>query len=191
MRILAISGSLRGRSTNTQVLRAVIKLAPPTVNVTLENELDSLPFFNPDLDEEGMLPPPPVRAFRARIAAADALLICTPEYAHGVPGVLKNALDWLVSGSEIPHKPIGIINASPRSIHAQTSLAETLKTMMARLVPQASLTLPLSGRDLDAAGIAKLPEFADPLKKALEALVAAAGQYGELRRSISSKAMEA
>ena len=189
MRILAISGSLRGRSSNTQVLRAVIKLAPSTVNVTMETELDTLPFFNPDLDEEGMLPPPQVRGFRMRIAAADALLICTPEYAHGIPGVLKNALDWLVSGSEIPHKPVGIINASPRSIHAQASLADTLKTMMARLVPEASITLPLSGRQLDGAGIAADPAFAKSLTKALEALVAAASQYGDLRRSISTSAV--
>jgi len=189
MRILAISGSLRGRSSNTQVLRAVIKLAPPTVNVIMETELDSLPFFNPDLDEEGMMPPPQVRGFRMRIAAADALLICTPEYAHGIPGVLKNALDWLVSGSEIPHKPIGLINASPRSIHAQVSLADTLKTMMARLVPEASITLPLSGRQIDGTGIAADPALAEPLKQALEALVAAASQYGDLRRSLSRPAM--
>src|ERR1051325_8048674 len=190
MRILAISGSLRSKSTNTQVLRAVSKLAPITISVVVETALDSLPYFNPDLDEEGMMPPPEVRAWRSRIATADALLICSPEYAHGMPGVLKNALDWLVSGAEIPHKPVGLINASPRSIHAQTSLADTLKTMMARLVPAASLTLALSGRELDAKAIAATPEFAEPLKKALDALVAAASEYGELRKSLQMRPME-
>ena len=173
-RILAISGSLRAKSSNTEVLRAAALLAPASARVTLFAGLGDLPPFNPDLDGEGATPPAPVRALREQVAAADALLICSPEYAHGVPGVLKNALDWLVSGPEIPYKPIGLLAASSRSAHAQASLAETLRTMSTVLVPGASITVPLDGRRLDAAGIAADPALAALLRAALDALVRAA-----------------
>lgn len=179
--VLAISGSLRARSSNTEALRAVALLAPPHVRVTMYSELGALPQFNPDLDGEGAVPPAPVAELRAHVAGADAMLICSPEYAHGVPGSLKNALDWLVSGSEIVHKPIGLINVSPRSTHAQASLAETLRTMSTVLVPEASVVLPLSGRDLDANAIAATPELAETIRNALSALVRAADVYREGR----------
>jgi NAD(P)H-dependent FMN reductase len=169
--ILAISGSLRARSSSTEVLRAAAILAPAPARVTLFEGLGALPHFNPDLDGEGAIPPAPVLAFRRQVATADALLICSPEYAHGVPGTLKNALDWLVSGPEIVHKPIGLLDASSRAAHARASLAETLRTMSTALVPGASVTLPLDGRRLDAAGIAGDPGLAALLCPALEALI--------------------
>lgn len=169
--ILAISGSLRARSSNTEVLRAAALLAPASARVTLFAGLGEQPPFNPDLDGEGAILPMPVQALRRQVAAADALLICSPEYAHGVPGALKNALDWLVSGPEIPYKPIGLLAASSRSAHAQASLAETLRTMSTVLVSGASLTVPLDGRRLDAAGIVGDPELAAVLRSALEALL--------------------
>jgi NAD(P)H-dependent FMN reductase len=172
VRVFAISGSLRARSTNTEVLHALRLVAPPEVTVIVCAELGTLPHFNPDLDGEGMEPPPAVRAFRDRVGAADALVLCSPEYAHGVPGVLKNALDWLVSAPEIVHKPIGLFNASPRATHAYASLEETLRTMSTRLVAGASVALPLDGRRLDAAAIAADPVLSALLRRALEALAA-------------------
>src|SRR5215831_12854224 len=165
--LLAISGSLRARSSNTEVLRAAAALAPPDVAVTAYSGLAELPHFNPDLDEAGALLPLAVRQFREQVDAADALIISTPEYAHGVPGALKNALDWLVSGSEIPYKPVGLLNASPRSRHAQTSLAETLRTMSTVLAPPEPTEIPLSGRGLDADAIAATPELAERLRWAI------------------------
>jgi chromate reductase len=182
--ILAISGSLRAHSSNTEVLRAAASLAPATANVTLFTGLAELPHFNPDLDSDGATLPAPVRAFRAQVDAADAILICSPEYAHGVPGVLKNALDWLVSGPEIVYKPIGLLNASPRSIHAQASLAETLRTMSTELVPGASIALALEGRRLDAAAIVDTPDLADPLRSALQALLGATEAYRQRRAAL-------
>lgn len=173
-RVLTISGSLRARSSNTEVLRAAALLAPESVEVVPFDGLEALPHFNPDLDDEGAVLPVPVRALRDEIAAADALLICSPEYAHGVPGSLKNALDWLVSGPEMVGKPVGLLNASSRSRHAHESLAETLRTMSADLVAGAVITLPLDGRRLDAAQIAANEEFAAPLRSALLALVESA-----------------
>ena len=181
--LLAISGSLRAHSTNTEVLRAAALVAPPAVRVALYDGLSTLPHFNPDLDTVGAVPPAPVADLRAHVARADGLLICSPEYAHGVPGALKNALDWLVSGPEIVHKPIGLLNASPRSTHAQASLAETLRTMSASVVAEASVELPLNGRALDAAAIAAAPDVADRIRAAMAALARAAISASDRPRS--------
>src|SRR5688572_27192797 len=159
-RVLAISGSLRAQSSNTAVLQAVALLARPDVEVEVFSGLDALPHFNPDLDVRGMEPPPSVRDFRRRVGAADALMVCSPEYAHGVPGSLKNALDWLVSAPEVFAKPVALLNASPRSWHAQASLVEILRTMAMRLVLATSITVPVMGRKVNAASIAKEPELA-------------------------------
>jgi NAD(P)H-dependent FMN reductase len=180
-RILAISGSLRARSTNTETLRAAALLAPASVVVTVSDSIASLPQFNPDLDGEGAALPASVAAFRAEVNAADGVLICSPEYAHGVPGSLKNALDWLVSGPEIPFKPIGLLNISSRSTHAQASLAETLRTMSTVLVADASVTLPIDGRRMDARAIAAAPELGTVLRDVVSALVSAADDYRRRR----------
>lgn len=170
--VLGISGSLRARSTNSDVLRAAALVAPPSVRVTLMTGLDELPHFNPDLDGEGDVLPAPVSAVRAQIAAADALMICSPEYAHGVPGSLKNALDWLVSGPEMVHKPVVLLNASPRSTHAQASLAETLRTMSATVVGDRAVELPLAGRRMSAQEMAADAELRVLLGQAIGFLTA-------------------
>lgn len=156
IRILALSGSLQAASSNTQVLLAITRLAPPGgVEVQLYAGIGGLPHFSPDLD--GPAAPAPVLDLRARIARADAMIISSPEYAHGVPGSLKNALDWLVSGTEVVAMPIALLNPSPNSTHAQAALAETLRTMSTEVISAASATIPLSGRRLDAAGILAEP----------------------------------
>ena len=165
MRILAIPGSLRGISFNSAALRAAIALAPAGVEISLYSSLAELPHFNPDRDAEPL--PDAVRALRDAVGRSDGLLMAVPEYAHGVPGTFKNALDWLVSGVEFPNKPVALINTSQRAAHAQAQLREILATMSARLVEGACLTLPLMGRNLDAAGILADPELAAPLRQAL------------------------
>jgi len=167
-RILAISGSLRDASSNTRLLRAAAAVAPEGVEVRLYEGLAGLPHFNPDEDvEPGSVA---VAEFRALLRYADAVLICSPEYAHGVPGSLKNALDWVVGSGELYGKPIGLLNASGRAVHAQASLAETLKTMGVVLVPGASATIPLDGRGLDEAGMAADPEVVAVLHVVFAAL---------------------
>ena len=168
VRILAVSGSLRTRSSNTILLRAAAVLAPVGAHVELFEGLDALPHFNPDLDGPDALPA--VRTLREAVARADAVLISSPEYAHGVPGVLKNALDWLVSGVEIVQKPIALLNAARRATHAQASLAETLRTMSADVVADASRTVSLAGRAWDVADIVSDASLAAELRAALEAL---------------------
>ena len=185
---LAISGSLRAQSSNTEVLRACAILAPPSINVTLFSGLGELPHFNPDLDVEGAVLPGSVEHLRREIDGADALLISSPEYAHGVPGSLKNALDWLVSSPAMVFKPIGLLNVSPRSTHAYASLAETLRTMSTALIPEASVELPLTRSTASAEQIAGNPEFANRLRSALESLRNAAEQYRVRRAEMEGRA---
>jgi chromate reductase, NAD(P)H dehydrogenase (quinone) len=168
VRILAISGSLRRTSSNTTLIHAAADVAPDGIEVRIYTRLAELPPFNPD--DDGDRPPAAVAHFRSQIDATAALLICSPEYAHGVPGVLKNALDWLVGSGEIVGKPIALVNASPRAVHAQASLVETLRVMSADLVDEASITIPLSGRTLDRAGIAADGELCGAIRSALIAL---------------------
>jgi NAD(P)H-dependent FMN reductase len=139
MRILAISGSLRGNSVNTALLEAARQLAPPGVKITLYHGLAVLPPFNPDEDRDPA--PSAPAALRAAVGGSDGLLIATPEYAHGLPGAFKNALDWLVGSTEFPGTPVMLINAAPRAFHAQANLREILATMSAQLVAEASITL--------------------------------------------------
>jgi chromate reductase len=127
MKIIAICGSLRAQSSNLALLRAAAKVAP---EVVLYDGLGSLPHFNPDDDVEGATPPPAVAELRKLLAEADGILISSPEYAHGVPGSLKNALDWLVSDGALVDKPVALINASPvGGEFARDALVETLTTM--------------------------------------------------------------
>jgi NAD(P)H-dependent FMN reductase len=170
IRILSISGSLREASSNTALLLAAARLAPEGVDVELYDGLGDLPHFNPDIEDA---PIPAVLDYRAKLQAADGLLISSPEYAHGVPGSLKNALDWVVGSGELVYKPVALLNASPRSTYAQSSLTETLTVMTAALVPEATITIPLQGRKLDPGGIASAPDLADPLRVALAAFARA------------------
>jgi NAD(P)H-dependent FMN reductase len=171
IQILALSGSLRAASSNTSLLRATTALAPEGVEIEVYGGLGDLPHFNPDLDVEPA--PPPVSDFRSRLRDAAGVLISSPEYAHGVPGVLKNALDWVVGSGEFFGKPVALINASPRATLAQASLTETLTVMTASLVAEASVTVPLLGRNLNERGIGSDPEISAALRAALAAFARA------------------
>jgi chromate reductase, NAD(P)H dehydrogenase (quinone) len=155
-------------------MEAAIALSPPNVEMKLYGGLGDLPHFNPDLEPSE---PTSVNDLRSQIKWADGLLISSPEYAHGVPGVLKNALDWLVSGEEFVGKAIALFNASPRATHAQASLTEILTTMSGRIVPEASIAVPLLGRKLDAAGIMADPEISRELQTAISAFASEIDQF--------------
>jgi NAD(P)H-dependent FMN reductase len=172
MRVLAISGSLRSRSSNRALLDAAASLLPAGMTWQTYEGLAELPHFNPDDDEDGRPVPPAVADLRARVIAADGWVISSPEYAHGLPGSLKNALDWLVSCPELPGKPVLLLNASAAGGNfAQASLAETLRTMSLHLLED-SLTAPFLPRKLQEGGALE-PGAARKLRDALEALAAA------------------
>jgi chromate reductase, NAD(P)H dehydrogenase (quinone) len=142
MDILAISGSLRAASVNSAFCRAVARLAPDPAKVSVFTSITSLPLFNPDLESN---PPSSAMDFRAAVGRANALLLASPKYVHGVTGAMKNGLDSLVSFDGFMRKPVAIINTSPRAQHAYASLKEILQTMSATILPKASLTIPLLG----------------------------------------------
>lgn len=141
MNVLALCGSLRAASMNRRLLEAAARVAAPH-RVVLFGGLGDLPLFNPDL--EAALPAP-VAALHGALERSDALLVASPEYAHGVSGVLKNALDWLVSFPPFVDVPVAIFNASPGSVHADAALREILSTMSANLVADACRAVPLRG----------------------------------------------
>jgi chromate reductase len=170
VKVLALCGSLRAASMNAALLRATARLAPDDLTVEVFSGLGDLPLFNPDLEADL-----PVSARRLQLAVAecDALLIASPEYAHGVTAVIKNALDWLVSFPPFVDKPVAIFNASPRSVHADASLRETLTTMSARLMTDACLALPLRSTGITEQGILD-SQHAEAIRRALNLLISGA-----------------
>lgn len=172
MRFLAISGSLKSTSINTLVLRAIASVAPPQVQFVFYNGLANLPHFSPELDTD--TPPDAVQHWRAQLRSADAVLICTPEYAYGMPGSLKNALDWTVSSGEFVGKPVAAMSAAPNAAggaRAYQGLVMTLTALSANIVEDASVIVPLVRSKFDDLGRVIEPVFAQELSKAVAALV--------------------
>ena len=128
-KVLNISVSTRQLSTNLSLLKAIGILFESDFEFTHFDGLSALPHFNPDDDNEN--PPSNVVAFRKRIREADGVLICTPEYAMGIPRSLKNALDWTVSSSDFSQKPVAVITASTSGEKAHGSLIGTLNVIEA------------------------------------------------------------
>jgi chromate reductase len=114
-------------------------LMPAHAKLTIYDGLGNLPHFNPDIDND--FQPPAVSDFRSQLNNSAGVMIATPEYAHGIPGVLKNALDWLVASGELYGKPVTLLSASSRGCFAHASLIETLTVMMARLIPEAFMNV--------------------------------------------------
>lgn len=148
-KVLAISGSTRQRSTNLSLLKAIFNLYDSEIDFVLFDGLSTLPHFNPDDVEQ---PPPTVVAFRNLIRDADGILICTPEYAMGVPGSLKNALDWTVSTSDFSKKPVAVITASTSGEKAHGSLIGTLNVIEASTSEEIQLLISFAKAKIDSNG---------------------------------------
>lgn len=133
MHFLALSGSLRAASTNTALLRAFARTAPPLAVVTVYDGIAALPAFSPD--REGDETPPEVLTFAAAVSQADGLVISCPEYVHAVPGAFKNAIDWLVSRDELIGKPVALLHASHRGEDVLADLRRVLSTVSDRFAP--------------------------------------------------------
>jgi NAD(P)H-dependent FMN reductase len=148
--VIALCGSQSSRSANLQLINEIKRLANNKFNIDLFTGLDQLPHFNPDLD--GKAAPAAVDAFRDTLRKADGILICTPEYAMGVPGTMKNALDWLVSSMELSNKPVALITASTSGEKAQASLTGTLNILEARMNSDMQMWIPFIKTKIDAEG---------------------------------------
>ncbi len=145
VRILGLAGSLRRHSYNRGLLLAAVELAPVGMQVRLDENLRAIPLFDEDLEEETAGGPPPVRALRDEVAAADGLLVATPEYNQSIPGVLKNAVDWLsreAPGEVLAGKPVAIVGATSGrwgTRLAQSALRQTLHATGALVLPSPNL----------------------------------------------------
>jgi chromate reductase len=177
--VLLISGSTRTGSTNTAVLRTAASLAEPGVTAELYAGLSELPAFNPDDDHDPL--PAPVAHLRARIAAADAVLFCTPEYAGSLPGSFKNLLDWTVGGTEMDGKPTAWINVSSIAAPtggagAHTELATVLGYLTADVVAAACARAPMSRASVGPDGLVLDPPVRWQITQTLRLLAAAASR---------------
>ncbi|HEY2163327.1 MAG TPA: NADPH-dependent FMN reductase [Gemmatimonadaceae bacterium] len=162
--LLTISGSLRTGSTNSTLLAAAARVAPSGIEVRPYAELAALPAFSPDLEQDATTLPPAVAHWRAALAAADAVLISSPEYAHGIPGAFKNALDWVVGSGELVDKRVGLICPSVASQFAHPQIVEVLTTMSAVVLPSATVVIDLPRRGVEADRLANDPVVASVLR---------------------------
>lgn len=179
-RILALSGSQRTRSMSTGLLRACRDLAPPALAIELFEQHKDFPLFDPERTDV----PSGVRALQDAITGAHALLIASPEYAHGVTGTIKNTLDWVVNHAPFADKPVVVLNPAYQSFHADEALKETLRTMSADLVLDACLRIPVMGSGTAPDAIATVPRFAASITAALSALLAHIERTAAARRAV-------
>jgi chromate reductase, NAD(P)H dehydrogenase (quinone) len=170
IRLIGISGSLKAASSNTGILKALAKIAPENVSVKIWEGLDTLPHFNPDTTRDITV----VNLLRKELMDADGIIFSTPEYAFGVPGVLKNALDWLVLSGELNKKPVIAISASP--LHtggekALTSLLLTLTALGTAMDKDASLSIANIKNKMSETGEVKDPGTLLELERILNCLI--------------------
>jgi len=171
--ILAVSGSLQAKSSNGALLHAIAAMIGDRGEVRFTRALHVLPPFNPDLEAHS--PPREALDWGAELAAADAVVIATPEYAFGIPGALKNALDWVVGSGEFVHKRVALIGASPLGTganHALEALDRTIRVMTADVV--ASLSIPFVRGKIDGDGAISDGELRAALENIAAQLVAPA-----------------
>lgn len=169
--LLTLSGSLRADSANTTILRALAAEAPTGVDFVFYENLAFIPPFAPVPDETE--PPAAVTDLRRQVAAADGVVVCTPEYAFGIPGALKNALDWTVGSGEFLGKPTALITASLIGDKAHQALAWVFEALGANVVPEGTLLISGVRQKLDPSGSVTDPATARALRAVLDALVAA------------------
>lgn len=135
MRILAVCGSLKAGSGNLALLKTAATLMPPGVDVVFFESLGDLPHFNPDLETSGV--PESVARWRRALSESDAVLIASPEYGFSLPGVLKNAIDWVIGSGELERKVVAITAATTsleRGRRGLQALRETLSAVRATIV---------------------------------------------------------
>ena len=166
MKLLALCGSQRAASMSGGVLRACQRLAPAGTEVFLFEEHKRFPLFNPELAAL----PAGVQSLYAAVDAADAILIASPEYAHGVTGTIKNTLDWLVGHPGFADKPVAVLNPSWQSRHADESIKEILGMMSAELILDACVRIPVIGSGVAADAIAASERFAPAIEAVLRAV---------------------
>lgn len=168
LKILAISGSLRSTSSNTAIIKAIGNMLPAKVEYIIYDGLATLPHFN-DIDGS----PQTVVDWRKQIADADAVLFCTPEYAFGVPGTLKNALDWTVASGELTNKPVALITAATSGEKAHAALLNIFTALSVNIPECAALLIQFVRSKLNSEGSITDVKTLELVQHAIAALIAA------------------
>lgn len=170
-KILAISGSTRRSSSNESILHAISNLYSAIVEIEIYDQIDQLPHFNPDYDNDEKLPQE-VKRFRRMIEEADGILICTPEYVFSIPGSLKNALEWTVSTVVFSYKPCAFIVASASGEMAFESLNLIMNTLTQEPVPEQSKLLIQGVRSkITGNGIISDEKLLNDIKSVIDSLI--------------------
>jgi chromate reductase len=172
-KILAICGSARQKSVNLNLIKAIVELFGDELDIKIFEGLSEIPHFNPDLDTGN--PPGKVADFRRELTDAEGILICTPEYAMGVPGTLKNAIDWTVSSCDFSHKPVALITASSRGQSGHAHLLEILKVIESDIPDDSQLLISFvktkvssDGKITDGQTLAQVKELVSSLIKSIQ-----------------------
>ena len=161
MHIVGVCGSLQASSSNLTLLRSVPTVAPTGVEFSIFDGVRDLPLFDPDLERDGVVPPP-VAQWRSVVADADALMVASPEYGHSLPGSLKNAIDWLIGSGELDGKVIGVTASVNHEMRGQKGLAAVLTTLAA-----------VSANVVGGTAIARGPNEVEDLRTFVTAIAAA------------------
>jgi chromate reductase, NAD(P)H dehydrogenase (quinone) len=190
-KILLVSGSLRGGSTNSALLRTAAALSLPRIATIPYGGMGDLPHFNPDDDAPGAPLHPAVRELRAQLAASDATLFSTPEYAGALPGSFKNLLDWTVGGGQTYAMPVAWINtagpAAPAGgANAEASLRKVLGYTGSEVVEAACLRIPVAREAIGPDGLLADAAIREPLAEALKTLAAAVESGRGERQRVSA-----
>ena len=166
IKILAICGSLRASSSNSLIIRTVGEMVPANVEYTIYGDMAQIPAF-----DDSNTTPEPVAAFRKFVNEADGVFICTPEYAFGVPGALKNALDWTVGTSEFVDKPLALVTASSLGKNAHAALLLIFKAISANIPDGGSLLIPFIRTKINEQGELKDDGTKEEIMKVMNSLI--------------------
>ena len=177
-KILAISGSTRKNSTNRLLINAIAEIMEGYFTILPYEGISLLPHFNPDQSSDAGFE---VNDFRKQIRKSDAIMICTPEYAHGVPGSLKNAIDWTVGTSDFSGKIVMLITASSDGKFGHSSMLEILKVIEAVVPPEIQLLIPFAKTKIHQNGVITDSRTKADVKAALNTL------YEKLSESYAEK----
>lgn len=171
IKLLGLNGSLRASSSNGRLLAAAVQLIPQDATLSLTTSLDSLPHFNPDSADAQLTEHKPLATFVDQVRGCKGVVVSSPVYAGGYPGVLKNALDWLVGTDAFVDKPFLLLNASNRVPGVAESLADVMRTMSG--LEQANISINLLGSDASVEDILANSASVTKIKAALANFIAA------------------
>lgn len=168
-RLLAINGSASPDSSNYALLRQIAAFCPPETDIEILEDLSVLPHFNTARTEQNV--PSPVQAFRKQIEAADAIVICTPEYVFSIPARLKNAIEWCVSTTVLSGKPLGLITASASGEKGHEQLKLLMDTLQASFTDETTLLIRGIKGKIDRTGTVTDQGTMDALRQVTQALI--------------------